>query len=424
MTRPDQPPQLAQTQHDDRSLCAQNAASNSSHTVTAQPRTLRIGMVVGEVSGDTLGVALIRAFRAQGIDASFEGIGGPQMIAEGFHSIYPMERLAVMGLVEVMGRLKELFAIRDHLVLHWTDNPVDVFIGIDAPDFNLRLSSQLKPLGIKTVQYVSPSVWAWRQGRVHGIRAAVDLVLCLFPFEVDFYHQHQVPAVFVGHPLAQQIPLHHAVDHAKQQLHIDPLQTIIGILPGSRSGEVSRLAPVLFDSAVKLLHDHPDVKFLVPAINQARFAQIQQILAVYPKSFKQAVQVIAAQENNSKVGRDVMAASDLVLLASGTATLECLLFGRPMLTVYKLHWLTYLIASFLVKIRYKSLPNILANREIVPELIQYDATPDKIYRTALSLLHTPAAQLQTANLREIHQQLQGQQAVNPAVAVLGLLTNP
>lgn len=384
-------------------------------------RPLRIGIVVGEVSGDTLGVALIRAFKAQGINATFEGIGGPQMIDEGFDSIYPMERLAVMGLVEVIGRLKELFAIRDDLVARWTANPVDVFIGIDAPDFNLRLSAQLKPLGMKTVQYVSPSVWAWRQGRVHGIRAAVDLVLCLFPFEVDFYTKHNVAAVFVGHPLAQHIPLQHDVGVAKQQLELPDTQQTIGLLPGSRSGEVSRLAPILFDSALKLISLKPTLKFLVPAINQARLIQIQAVLANYPAKLTQAVQVIEAQESNSKVGRDVMAASDLVLLASGTATLECLLFGRPMVVVYKLQWFTFLIVNLMIRIPYKSLPNILANREVVPELIQYDATPDKVYQAAMKLLDTPAGLVQHQSLTAIHQELQGQQAVNPAVAVLGLL---
>ena len=384
-------------------------------------RPLRIGIVVGEVSGDTLGVALMRSFKAQGINAVFEGIGGPQMIDEGFDSIYPMERLAVMGLVEVMGRLKELFAIRDDLVARWTANPVDVFIGIDAPDFNLRLSAQLKPLGIKTVQYVSPSVWAWRQGRVHGIRAAVDLVLCLFPFEVDFYTKHKVRAVFVGHPLAKQIPLEHDLAAAKQQLQLASHQQTIGLLPGSRAGEVSRLAPVLFDAALKLFNEKPELKFLVPAINQSRLLQIQAILANYPTQLKQAVQVIEAQESNSKVGRDVMAASDLVLLASGTATLECLLFGRPMVVVYKLHWLTYMIVSWMIKIPYKSLPNILANREVVPELIQHDATPNKVFQAALQLLATRKGDVQHQVLKQIHQQLQGQQAVNPAVAVLELI---
>jgi lipid-A-disaccharide synthase len=384
-------------------------------------RPLRIGIVVGEVSGDTLGAALMRSFKAQGIHAVFEGIGGEQMQAEGFQSIYPMERLAVMGLVEVMGRLKELFAIRDDLLARWQTNPVDVFIGIDAPDFNLRLSAKLKPLGMKTVQYVSPSVWAWRQGRVHGIRAAVDLVLCLFPFEVDFYTQHDVKAVFVGHPLAKQIPLHHDQSAAKQLLNIAATQPVIGLLPGSRSGEVSRLAPLLFETAELLLKDNPALQFIVPAINQMRLQQIHHILDGYSSNLKKAVRVLTANDQEANIGRQVMAASDLVLLASGTATLECLLYGRPMVVVYKLHWLTYLIANWMVKIPYKSLPNILAGKEIVPELIQYDATATKVYATAKQLWQTSAARTQQQALQAIHQRLQGEQAVDPASAVLSLM---
>lgn len=384
-------------------------------------RPLRIGIVVGEVSGDTLGAALIRSFKEQGIHAVFEGIGGEQMLAEGFSSIYPMERLAVMGLVEVMGRLKELFAIRDDLLARWQADPVDVFIGIDAPDFNLRLSAKLKPLGIKTVQYVSPSVWAWRQGRVHGIRAAVDLVLCLFPFEVDFYTQHDVKAVFVGHPLAQQIPLHYDHLEAKQLLNIAPQQAVIGLLPGSRSGEVSRLAPLLFESAELLLNNNPNLKFIVPAINPMRLEQINQILDAYSCALKQAVRVLKASDQQANIGRQVMAASDLVLLASGTATLECLLYGRPMVVVYKLHWLTYMIANWMVKIPYKSLPNILAGKEIVPELIQYDATPANVYATAKRLWQSSDALVQQHALQAIHLRLQGEQALDPASAILELI---
>lgn len=383
-------------------------------------KPLRIGIVVGEVSGDTLGAALIRSFKALGVDAEFEGIGGEQMQAEGFNSIYPMERLAVMGLVEVLGRIKELFAIRDGLVARWQENPVDVFIGIDAPDFNIRLSSKLKPLGMKTVQYVSPSVWAWRQGRVHGIRAAVDLVLCLFPFEVDFYHKHDVPAVFVGHPLARQISIGQNKAEAKRVFGLNVDQDIIGLLPGSRGGEVSRLAPLLFESALLLLKDKPTLKFMVPAINQARYQQIQTILNDY-SALKPAVQIVMQQDHQANVGRQVMAASDLVLLASGTATLECLLYGRPMVVVYRLHWLTYLIANMMVKIPYKSLPNILAGREVVPELIQYDAYPENVYKHAKQLWHSEAGRIQQQTLQDIHLRLQGEQAANPAEATLAMI---
>lgn len=388
----------------------------------ASAKPLRIGIVVGEVSGDTLGVELIRSFKAKGINAEFEGIGGAQMIAEGFNSLYPMERLSVMGLVEVMGRIKELFSIRDGLVSRWQENPVDIFIGIDAPDFNLRVSSQLKPLGIKTVQYVSPSVWAWRQSRVHGIRAAVDLVLCLFPFEVDFYHKHDVAAAFVGHPLAQQIPVYYDQQQAKQLLGLDADQKVIGLLPGSRSGEVSRLAPLLFDSAALLLKDQPDLKFVVPAINPLRFKQIEEFLQQQPSAVQKAVTILSAKDHQGNIGRQVMAASDLVLLASGTATLECLLYGRPMVVVYKLHWLTYFIANLMVKIPYKSLPNILANREIVPELIQYDATPQRVFSEAKALWKTAKADQQQQTLQQIHQQLQGQNAADPVEAVLSLIS--
>ena len=385
-------------------------------------RPLRIGIVVGEVSGDTLGVELMRSFKAKGIHAEFEGIGGAQMIAEGFSSMYPMERLSVMGLVEVMGRIKELFSIRDGLVARWQEKPVDIFIGIDAPDFNLRVSSQLKPLGIKTVQYVSPSVWAWRQSRVHGIRAAVDMVLCLFPFEVDFYHKHDVAAAFVGHPLAQQIPVQYDQQQAKQLLGINPDQPVIGLLPGSRSGEVSRLAPLLFDSAALLLKDQPGLKFVVPAINPQRFKQIEEFLQQQPVALQKAVSILSAGDHQGNIGRQVMAASDLVLLASGTATLECLLYGRPMVVVYKLHWLTYFIANLMVKIPYKSLPNILAGREIVPELIQYDATPQRVYSEAKALWQTDKARQQEHTLQQIHQQLQGQNAADPVQAILGLIS--
>lgn len=388
----------------------------------ASAKPLRIGIVVGEVSGDTLGVELIRSFKAKGINAEFEGIGGAQMIAEGFNSLYPMERLSVMGLVEVMGRIKELFSIRDGLVRRWQENPVDIFIGIDAPDFNLRVSSQLKPLGIKTVQYVSPSVWAWRQSRVHGIRAAVDLVLCLFPFEVDFYHKHDVAAAFVGHPLAQQIPVYYDQQQAKQLLGLDADQKVIGLLPGSRSGEVSRLAPLLFDSAGLLLKDQPDLKFVVPAINPLRFKQIEEFLQQQPSAVQKAVTILSAKDHQGNIGRQVMAASDLVLLASGTATLECLLYGRPMVVVYKLHWLTYFIANLMVKIPYKSLPNILANREIVPELIQYDATPQRVFSEAKALWKTAKADQQQQTLQQIHQQLQGQNAADPVEAVISLVS--
>jgi lipid-A-disaccharide synthase len=388
-----------------------------------QNRKLKIGIVVGEVSGDTLGAKLIRSFREQGIDVEFEGIGGPQMIAEGFKSYYPMDILSVMGIVEVLKDLKKLFAVRDGLVEKWTNDPVDIFIGIDAPDFNLRLSKSIKEkkLAIKTVQYVSPSVWAWRQGRVHGIRATIDLVLCLFPFEKAFYHQFNVNAAFVGHPLASQLPLENPIRPAKEALGLDPDQKFIALLPGSRGGEVERLAPLVLDAAQLIQAKHPDYQFLIPAINDARKQQIEKILEQYPESLRVQIKLLENQDNESKIGRMVMNASDIVALASGTATLEAMLLHRPMVTFYKLNWLTYIIAKLLVKIPYYSLPNIIAGKKVISELIQSDATPENLANDIEKLMNIETGQIQVMQLLTMHKKLLAGNSEDPVQAILALL---
>lgn len=388
-----------------------------------QNRKLKIGIVVGEVSGDTLGAKLIRSFREQGIDVEFEGIGGPQMIAEGFKSYYPMDILSVMGIVEVLKDLKKLFAVRDGLVEKWTNDPVDIFIGIDAPDFNLRLSKSIKEknLAIKTVQYVSPSVWAWRQGRVHGIRATIDLVLCLFPFEKAFYHQFNVNAAFVGHPLASQLPLENPIRPAKEALGLDPDQKFIALLPGSRGGEVERLAPLVLDAAQLIQAKHPDYQFLIPAINDARKQQIEKILEQYPESLRAQIKLLENQDNESKIGRMVMNASDIVALASGTATLEAMLLHRPMVTFYKLNWLTYIIAKLLVKIPYYSLPNIIAGKKVISELIQSDATPENLANDIEKLMNIETGQIQVMQLLTMHKKLLAGNSEDPVQAILALL---
>ncbi|MFV5658833.1 lipid-A-disaccharide synthase [Acinetobacter pittii] len=386
-------------------------------------RKLKIGIVVGEVSGDTLGVKLMRSFREQGIDAEFEGIGGPQMIAEGFNSYYPMETLSVMGIVEVLKDLKKLFAVRDGLINQWTQNPVDIFIGIDAPDFNLRLSKSIKEknLRIKTVQYVSPSVWAWRQGRVHGIKQSIDLVLCLFPFEKVFYERYEVPAAFVGHPLAKQLPLENPIQIAKQQLGIDENQKHIALLPGSRKGEVERLLPMLLGAANILHGKHPDIQFLIPAINDARKQQIEQGVEQLAPQLKAKIHILENTDSESKIGRMVMNASDVIALASGTATLEAMLMHRPMVTFYKLHWLTYLIAKFLVKIPYYSLPNIIAGKKVIEELIQADATPENLAAEIEKLMNIETAQIQVMQHLTMHKQLISGNTEDPVQAILKVL---
>ncbi|HCQ9863263.1 TPA: lipid-A-disaccharide synthase [Acinetobacter baumannii] len=388
-------------------------------------RKLKIGIVVGEVSGDTLGVKLMRSFREQGIDAEFEGIGGPQMIAEGFNSYYPMETLSVMGIVEVLKDLKKLFAVRDGLINQWTQHPVDIFIGIDAPDFNLRLSKSIKEknLPIKTVQYVSPSVWAWRQGRVHGIKQSIDLVLCLFPFEKVFYEQYEVPAAFVGHPLAKQLPLENPIQIAKQELGVDENQKHIALLPGSRKGEVERLLPMLLGAANILHTKYPDIQFLIPAINDARKQQIEQGVEQLAPQLKAKIHILENTDSESKIGRMVMNASDIIALASGTATLEAMLMHRPMVTFYKLHWLTYLIAKFLVKIPYYSLPNIIAGKKVIEELIQVDATPENLAAEIEKLMNVETAQIQVMQHLTMHKQLISGNTEDPVQAILQCLNS-
>ncbi|WOE42987.1 lipid-A-disaccharide synthase [Acinetobacter chinensis] len=387
-------------------------------------RKLKIGMVVGEVSGDTLGAKLIRRFREQGIEAEFEGVGGPQMIAEGFKSYYPMDILSVMGIVEVLKDLKKLFAVRDGLVETWSQNPVDIFIGIDAPDFNLRLSKSLKQknLPIKTVQYVSPSVWAWRQGRVHGIKASIDLVLCLFPFEKAFYGKWGVPAAFVGHPLASQLPLQNDLLEAKQELGLELSQKHIALLPGSRRGEIERLGPVVLGAAEILNKKYPEYEFLIPAINEARKQQIEALLTGYSDALKSRVRIMENTDIESRIGRQVMNASNIVALASGTATLEAMLLHRPMVTFYKLNWLTYVIAKMLIKIPYYSLPNIIAGKKVIQELIQSDATPEQLAAEIEKLMNVETAQIQVMQHITMHKQLLSGNSEDPVQAVLSILS--
>jgi lipid-A-disaccharide synthase len=372
------------------------------------------GIVAGELSGDTLGAGLIRALRARYPDARFIGICGPQMIAEGGHSLVPMERLSVMGLIEVLGRLKELFAVRDQLLSYFEAERIDVFIGIDAPDFNLRMEEQLRGAGIPTVHYVSPSVWAWRQGRIKWIARAVNTVLCLLPFEKAFYDQHKVPAVFVGHPLADALPMENDTAAARTALGI-PLQgPYVALLPGSRGGEIRYVAPSLFAAAVAMQKEDPALQFLVPAVSQQRRREIETVLAASGLRAQ-----VFDDSRGAGVGREVMAASDVVLLASGTATLEALLLKKPMVVAYRLHWLTYLLARLLVRIPFVSLPNLLAGKALVPELIQHAATPQNIAAAAFKWLRDAAyRQQQVAQFHDLHALLRQNADETAAIAVV------
>ena len=377
------------------------------------------GIVAGEASGDTLGAGLIRALKLRYPDARFVGIAGPQMIAEGAETLVPMERLSVMGLVEVLGRLRELFGIRDQLIAKLRELKIDAWIGIDAPDFNLRIAAALKQEGIPTIHYVSPSVWAWRQGRVKGIRASVDLMLCLLPFEKAFYDRHDVQAVFVGHPLADSLPLQPAHAEARALLGLAEGETAVALLPGSRRGEVASLLPLLLDAATRLRARRPDLRFLIPAINAERRAQIDAELATRGEPLPVTVH---DDRRGPGVGRLVMSAADVVIMASGTATLEAMLLKRPMVVAYRLHWLTWLIARLLVRIPFVSLPNLLAGRAVVPELLQQAATPDNLARATLDWLEQPQRRAEAeAEFLVQHQRLRQDASATGAAAIARLL---
>jgi len=373
---------------------------------------MRIALVAGEASGDILGAGLMRAIKAQHPGIVFEGIGGPLMEAEGLRSRVPMERLSVMGLVEVLGRLRELLKIRRDLADSWLANPPDAFIGIDAPDFNLGLEARLRAATIPCVHYVSPSVWAWREGRVKKIAKAVDLMLCLLPFEVPFYAKHRVDARFVGHTLADELPLTPDVAGARQALNLDPDATYLALLPGSRGGEVERLGPLFLDTAERCLAARPGLQFLLPAANAARRAQIEQQLA--GRSLP-----ITVTDGRS---REVMLASDAVLLASGTAALEGMLLKKPMVVAYRFAALSWAIISRLVKVKYVALPNLLADEALVPELLQSAATPERLAATLLAQLADDGRNEALVNrFTDLHRRLKQDASAQSATAILALI---
>lgn len=362
-----------------------------------------MGIVAGEASGDILGAGLIRALREHYPNLHVEGIGGSLMEAEGCHSFFPQDRLAVMGLIEPLKRLPELLRIRRFLREHFLANPPDVFVGIDSPDFNLSLEEALHSAGVKTVHYVSPSVWAWRQGRIKKIARAADVVLTLFPFEEKFYRDRaesypSLQAVCVGHSLADSIPLENDGAAARSALSISQTAPVIALLPGSRAGEVARMGCLFLDVARWCAAQKKGLIFVMPAANAARKAQLTTMLANYSDI---TVRLVDGQSHLC------MAASDAVLMASGTTALEAMLLKRPMVVAYKMARLSFAIISRLLKVPYVSLPNLLANKKLVPEFLQDDATVENLGGALLNLLNNPE---QVKNLQQqftaIHRDIQ------------------
>ena len=370
---------------------------------------MRVALVAGEASGDILGAGLMQALKAQYPQIEFIGVGGPLMQAQGLNSYFPMERLSVMGLVEVLGRLPELLSRRKRLINTLITAKPDVFIGIDAPDFNLTLELKLRQAGIKTVHYVSPSVWAWRQKRVLKIREACDLMLTLFPFEAQFYQDHQVPVRFVGHPLADTIPQQADRAAARDALNLSHDQPVVALMPGSRGGEVSRLGSLFLDAAVRLRTLRPGIQFVLPCSSPERRAQLEQMLV----GLDLPLTLLNGRSH------EALAACDAVLIASGTATLEALLYKRPMVVAYKVAPLTYRILKRLVTSAYISLPNLLAERLLVPEMIQDAATPEALAQLLAPLLD--GGQVQTEGFDVIHRALRRDASVQAAPAVLQLI---
>jgi lipid-A-disaccharide synthase len=341
---------------------------------------MKIGLVAGEASGDVLGAGLIRAVRARIPNAVFEGVAGPEMAAAGCEQWEPSESLAVMGIVEPLAHIPRLLRLRRGLAKRWRESPPDVFIGIDAPDFNLGLEIKLRKAGIKTAHYVSPSIWAWRPGRVKKVKKAADRVLCILPFEPALYEGHGVKAVFVGHPKAHEAPEIVDMEAARLRLGLDAGE-VVAVMPGSRSGEVSRIGGIVAAAAREVFAARPGVRFVTPVAMPKLRPMIEQQL----DEAGVAEQFILL-DGDSELA---MSAADVVLQASGTAVLEAALLRKPTVATYRVSPLTYWIARRLVKLEHFTLPNLLTEQPLVPEFIQQNALPGPIAAEVVALLDDP-----------------------------------
>lgn len=375
---------------------------------------IRIGIVAGEASGDLLGSHLIRALKQKRADIEFIGIAGPKMISEGAKSLFPIERLSVRGYLEVVKHLWGLLKLRRDLLNQLLKNPPDLFIGIDAPDFNFWLERKLKNKGIKTIHYVSPSIWAWRKNRIKKIKRAVTQVLALFPFEPALYEDAGVPVSYVGHPLADMLPLEPDVAAAREILKLEDKDLVIAMLPGSRQGEVQQHADLFVQTARRIYAEQPNAIFLVPLITR----ETRQIfeLAVFNTHETLPIQLLFGHAH------DAMAAADVIIVASGTATLEAALLKKPMVITYRMSNLSWQLLKRMSLQPYVGLPNVLAGKFVVPELLQDDATPEKLADAALELIKDKDRLAEIKReFTSIHHSLRQNTAEKAALAILAHL---
>lgn len=375
---------------------------------------VRIGIVAGEASGDLLGSHLIQALKQKHSDIEFVGIAGPKMISEGAVSLFPMERLSVRGYLEVIKHLWGLLKLRRELLNHFLSNPPDLFIGIDAPDFNFWLEKKLKNKGVKTIHYVSPSIWAWRKNRIKKIKKAVNQVLALFPFEPALYKEKGIPVAYVGHPLADMLPIEPDVAGAREILKLDADALIVAMLPGSRQSEVQQHAELFVQTAKQIYAQQPNAVFLVPLITRETRRIFEQ--AIFNEPDAPPIQLLFGHAH------DAMEAANVVIVASGTATLEAALLKKPMVITYRMSNLSWQLLKRMRLQPYVGLPNILAEKFVVPELLQDDATAEKIAQAALELVNDKE-KLATikSEFTDIHYQLKQNTAEKAAIAVLSHL---
>lgn len=372
---------------------------------------LNVAMVAGETSGDLLAGLLLGGLKARWPDLHSHGIGGPKMAAHGFEAWWPYEKLAVHGFnMEVLRRFREIWGIRRELGDRLLAQRPDVFVGVDAPDFNLGLESRLKEAGIKTVHFVSPSIWAWRGGRINKIHRSADHILCLFPFEPELYHARGIAATYVGHPLADAIPMEVPRAAARQRLGLTESAQVVAVLPGSRRGEIQHIAPAFLQAVALLARQRPELKFVLPVVPGLR-QMIEPMVAQWAPDVP--LMVLDGQSH------DALAACDVTLIASGTATLEAALFKRPMVISYKISGLSWQIMKRMGYLPWVGLPNILLRDFVVPERLQHDATPEQLATDVLAWLDQPArAQAVVQRFTELHHVLRCNtaQAATDAIA--------